>query len=124
MTCSGADVLRRADDHPRSGDRCGRQASAAAEPPSTGPGQAEVEQLRPVRRDEDVRGLDVAVHESPSMKRVERAQHAERDWQRLAFGGSSAGAGNPADPEPSPSSSSIVRKMPSLDSSTSKTWQM
>ena len=45
--------------------------------------EAEVEQLHAVGREEDVRRLQVAVHDPARVERLERGQHRERDRHRL-----------------------------------------
>jgi hypothetical protein len=72
-------VARRADCHARAGQPGGRAERAF----ELGTGEAEVEQLDAVRRQEHVRRLEVAVDQAAVVQRRQRGEHAERDRQRV-----------------------------------------
>ena len=71
-------VARRADEHPGLRNR-GHGRTRVLE---LGAGQAEVEQLDAMRRDEDVRRLEIAVDDASGMERGQRRQHARADRRR------------------------------------------
>ena len=83
-------------------------------------GDAEVEQLGTVWREEDVGRLHVAVHQPQAVRGLEPRQHAERDADGLGDGDRP-----PRQPRPerSPSSSSIAMNCSPSSSPSSYSWQ-
>ena len=78
----GRHVARRAHHLPGARELGGR-ARATSRRARAGR-QAEVEQLHAVRREEDVRRLEVAVDDAARVQRGERGQHAERRSARVS----------------------------------------
>jgi hypothetical protein len=75
-------VARRAHQHARAGQLAGR-AGGGQKLRDDRPRQPEVEQLDAVRRQEDVRRLQVAVHDAARVQGRKRLEDLERDGQRL-----------------------------------------
>ena len=75
----GRHVARRAHDHSGPRDVGGRAGRAV----QLGTGQAEVEQLHAVRRQEHVRRFEVAMDDAARVQRRERGQNLEADRDRL-----------------------------------------
>jgi hypothetical protein len=71
----GRHVLRRSDEHARNGQRRLRLRRLVGHRTR----KAEVEQLHAVSGEEDVRRLEVAVHDASTMKRVKRVEQLQTD---------------------------------------------
>ena len=69
-------VVRSPDDGAGLGESCGTVSGKAA---GDGPGETEVEQLHAVRRQEQVRRLQVAMDHPARVQRVERIEDLQRD---------------------------------------------
>ena len=75
--------------------------------PETRLRQTEIEQLEAMRREEDVRRLEIAMNDAAAVQRGERVEH--RVGQREGFGRWDGAAREHAVASDSPSSSSITR---------------
>ena len=75
-------VARRPDDEARPRE-VGPGLDGAGQLLRERPGEAEVEDLHAVGRDEHVRGLEVAMHDAGGMERLERREDPAREGHRL-----------------------------------------